>query len=88
VPTQQRTAYLHDPPPPSNSRIDSGARSRCTIGSGYAGLWKRPLGKPLLDTSMHRPAAARKLQLWQVLHCYLRPLSVWIGGILPGSVNE
>jgi hypothetical protein len=52
------TAYLHDPPLPLDSGIDSGRRTLAAIAvRAYAGPGKAPFENPLQGTSVYKPAA-------------------------------
>jgi hypothetical protein len=52
------TAYLHDPPLPLDSGIDSGRRTLAAISvRAYAGPGKAPFENPLQGTSVYKPAA-------------------------------
>jgi hypothetical protein len=54
----ESATYFSRPPYPRNSRIDSEKRTlAATLVRVYAGLWKRPTEKPLLGTSVYKPAA-------------------------------
>src|SRR5215218_11168301 len=68
---------------PANRLLE--IRPSYPIGPGLCTTVQAAFRETPSSTSVHKPAA-RNLQLRQVLHCDLRPLSVAIGGILPCSV--
>jgi hypothetical protein len=52
------TAYLHDPPLPLDSGIDSGRRALAAISvRAYVGPGKAPFENSLQGTSVYKPAA-------------------------------